>query len=129
MYEQPKPGSAPTRYRPQCYQMGMTKYLNGKPYVRPKEPFVFGGPHKPTRQTESTFVAFKVGLLNRARPMTIFPRQPGEIVMTPEEWRGIEKEAEDMIVTYHVLQWERDQLLRVADRGPLRSMEPPNGLS
>ncbi|KAJ5562190.1 hypothetical protein N7461_000951 [Penicillium sp. DV-2018c] len=85
-------------YRPECYQTGMTKSLNGKLYVRPKEPFVFGVPHKPTRQTEFTFVAFKVGLSNRARPMTISPGQPGEIVMTLEEWRGIEKEAEDMIV-------------------------------
>ncbi|KAJ5558869.1 hypothetical protein N7461_002841 [Penicillium sp. DV-2018c] len=114
MCEQPKPGSARARYRLQSYQMGLTESLNGKSDVRPKEPFVFGVPHEPTRQTEFTVGAFKVGLSKRARPMTIFSRQPGEIVMTPEDWRSIEKEAEDMIVTYHYLQWERGQLLRVA---------------
>jgi hypothetical protein len=113
-YEIPKPGSARARFYLQCYQMGLTKSINGKPYVRPKEPFVFGVPHEPTQQTKFTMGSFKVGLEKRARPMTIFPRQPGEIVMTPEEWKSIEKEAKMSIVTYHYLQREREELLRVA---------------
>ncbi|KAJ5121676.1 uncharacterized protein N7515_009637 [Penicillium bovifimosum] len=117
MYDEPSPDSNRARFRIQCYQMGLTKSLNGKSYVRPEEPFVFGVPHEPTQQTKFTVGAFKVGLEKRARPMTIFPRQPGEIVMTPEEWGSIEKEAKEMIVTYDFLQWERNELLRVAVRG------------
>ncbi|KAJ6139216.1 hypothetical protein N7471_005702 [Penicillium samsonianum] len=114
-YEMPKPGSARARFRQECFQMGLTSALNGEPYERPKEPFVFGVPHTPTKQTEFRLGFFKVGLAKRCRPMTIFPKQHGEITISPEEWKAIEQDARHKIVTYDYLRRERYELIKVAE--------------
>ncbi|KAJ5356655.1 hypothetical protein N7517_011264 [Penicillium concentricum] len=114
-YEMPKPGSARDRFRQECFQMGLTSALNGEPYERPKEPFVFGAPHKPTKQTQFRLGFFKVGLAKRSRPMTIFPKQDGEVIISLEEWESIEQDARHKIVTYDYLQRERYELLKVAE--------------
>ena len=107
--------SARARYRQECFQMGLTKQLNPEPYERPKEPFVFGVPHEPTKQTQFRAGFFKVGLEKRSRPMTIFPKQAGEITISPEEWESIEQDARQKIVTYDYLRRERHELLKVAE--------------
>ncbi|CAG8051470.1 unnamed protein product [Penicillium nalgiovense] len=107
--------SARARYRQECFQMGLTSRLNPEPYKRPKEPFVFGIPHEPTKQTQFRAGFFKVGLEKRCRPMTIFPKQDGEITISPEEWKSIEQDARQKIVTYDYLQRERHELLKVAE--------------
>ncbi|KAJ5178259.1 uncharacterized protein N7500_000958 [Penicillium coprophilum] len=114
-YEMPEAGSARARFRQECFQMGLTSALNGEPYERPKEPFVFGIPHEPTKQTQFRLGFFKVGLAKRSRPMTIFPKQDGEITISPEEWKSIEQDARRKIVTYDYLQRERHELLKVAE--------------
>ncbi|CAG8903755.1 unnamed protein product [Penicillium egyptiacum] len=114
-YEMPKPGSARARFRQECFQMGLTSTLNAEPYERPKEPFVFGVPHEPTKQTQFRLGFFKVGLEKRSRPMTIFPKQDGEITISPEEWESIEQDARDKIVTYEYLRRERYELIKVAE--------------
>ncbi|KAJ5812808.1 hypothetical protein N7447_009831 [Penicillium robsamsonii] len=114
-YEMPKPGSARYRFRQECFQMGLTSALNGEPYGRPKEPFVFGAPHEPTKQTQFRLGFFKVGLAKRSRPMTLFPKQDGEITISPEEWESIEQDARQKIVTYDYLRRERYELLKVAE--------------
>ncbi|KAJ9484429.1 hypothetical protein VN97_g8950 [Penicillium thymicola] len=114
-YEMPKPGSARDRFRQECFQMGLTSAVNGEPYERPKEPFVFGVPHERTKQTEFRLGFFKVGLTKRCRPMTIFPKQNGEITISPEEWKSIEEDARQKIVTYEYLRKERYELLKVAE--------------
>ncbi|OQE44234.1 hypothetical protein PENCOP_c002G07561 [Penicillium coprophilum] len=114
-YEMPEAGSARARFRQECFQMGLTSALNGEPYKRPKEPFVFGVPHEPTKQTQFRLGFFKVGLAKRSRPMTIFPKQDGEITISPEEWESIEQDACQKIVTYEYLQRERHELLKVAE--------------
>ncbi|KGO75518.1 hypothetical protein PITC_082250 [Penicillium italicum] len=117
----PKPGSASAsasaraRYRQECFQMGLTSALNAEPYERPKEPFVFGVPHEPTKQTKFRLGFFKVGLAKRCRPMTIFPKQDGEITISPEEWKSIEHDACQKIVTYDYLRRERYELIKVAE--------------
>ncbi|OQE32877.1 hypothetical protein PENFLA_c001G08559 [Penicillium flavigenum] len=107
--------SARARYRQECFQMGLTTQLNPEPYERPKEPFVFGVPHEPTKQTQFRAGFFKVGLEKRCRPMTIFPKQAGEITISPEEWKSIEQDARQKIVTYDYLRRERHELLKVAE--------------
>ncbi|EKV05761.1 hypothetical protein Pdw03_3354 [Penicillium digitatum] len=114
-YEMPKPGSARARFRQECFHMGLTSVLNGEPYERPKEPFVFGIPHEPTKQTQFRLGFFKVGLAKRCRPMTIFPKQDGEITISPEEWKSIEHDARNKIVTYEYLRRERYELIKVAE--------------
>ncbi|KAJ5479559.1 hypothetical protein N7530_005068 [Penicillium desertorum] len=107
--------SARARYRQECFQMGLTTQLNPEPYERPREPFVFGVPHEPTKQTQFRAGFFKVGLEKRCRPMTIFPKQAGEITISPEEWKSIEHDARHKIVTYDYLRRERHELLKVAE--------------
>jgi hypothetical protein len=107
--------SARARYRQECFQMGLTTQLNPEPYERPREPFVFGVPHEPTKQTQFRAGFFKVGLEKRCRPMTIFPKQAGEITISPEEWKSIEHDARQKIVTYDYLRRERYELLKVAE--------------
>ncbi|CAI7647877.1 unnamed protein product [Penicillium glandicola] len=114
-YEMPEPGSARARFRQECFQMGLTSALNGEPYERPKEPFVFGVPHEPTKQTQFRLGFFKIGLTKRCRPMTIFPKQNGEITISPEEWKSIEQDAHQQIVTYDYLRREIYGLMRVAE--------------
>ncbi|KAI3283075.1 hypothetical protein CBS147309_1125 [Penicillium roqueforti] len=114
-YEMPKPGSARDRFKQECFQMGLTSVVNGEPYKRPKEPFVFGVPHEPTKQTQFRLGFFKVGLAKRCRPMTIFPKQHGEITISPEEWKSIEEDARNKIVTYEYLCRERHELAKVAE--------------
>ncbi|KAJ5209784.1 hypothetical protein N7449_004163 [Penicillium cf. viridicatum] len=114
-YETPKPGSARARFRQECFQMGLTSAVNAEPYERPKEPFVFGVPHKRTKQTEFRLGFFKVGLTKRCRPMTIFPKQDGEITISPEEWKSIKRDARQKIVTYDYLRRERYELVKVAE--------------
>lgn len=114
-YEMPKPGSARARFRQECFQMGLTSVLNAEPYERPKEPFVFGIPHERTKQTEFRLGFFKVGLTKRCRPMSIFPKQDGEITISPEEWKSIEQDARQKIVTYDYLRRERYELVKVAE--------------
>ncbi|KAJ6184181.1 hypothetical protein N7519_005482 [Penicillium mononematosum] len=107
--------AARARYRQECFQMGLTTRLNPEPYERPKEPFVFGVPHEPTKQTQFRAGFFKIGLEKRSRPMTIFPKQAGEITISPEEWKSIEQDARQKIVTYDYLRRERYELLKVAE--------------
>lgn len=114
-YEMPKPGSARDRFRQECFQMGLTSVVNAEPYERPKEPFLFGVPHERTKQTEFRLGFFKVGLTKRCRPMTIFPKQHGEITISPEEWKSIEQDARQKIVTYEYLRRERYELVKVAE--------------
>ncbi|OQE04870.1 hypothetical protein PENVUL_c029G02457 [Penicillium vulpinum] len=113
-YEMPKPGSARDRFRQECFQMGLTSVVNAEPYERPKEAFVFGAPYELTKQTQFRLGFFKVGLAKRSRPMTIFPKQNGEITISPEEWASIEEQARNKIVTYEYLRRERDELVKVA---------------
>ncbi|KAF4762564.1 hypothetical protein N7455_001319 [Penicillium solitum] len=114
-YEMPKPGSARAWFRQECFQMGLTSVVNAKPYERPNEPFLFGVPHEHTKQTEFRLGFFKVGLAKRCRPMTIFPKQDGEITISPEEWKSIEQYASQKIVTYDYLKRERYELVKVAE--------------
>ncbi|KAJ5978015.1 hypothetical protein N7501_001357 [Penicillium viridicatum] len=114
-YEMPKPGSARDRFRQECFQMGLTSVVNAEPYERPKEPFVFGVPHEPTKQTQFRLGFFKVGLTKRCRPMTIFPKQDGEITISPKEWESIQHDASQTIVTYDYLRRERYELVKVAE--------------
>ncbi|KAJ5497173.1 hypothetical protein N7463_009160 [Penicillium fimorum] len=114
-YEMPKPGSARDRFRQECFQMGLTSALDGEPYERPKEPFVFGAKHEPTKQTQFRLGFFKVGLAKRSRPMTLFPKQDGEVIISPEEWESIKQDARQKIVTYDYLRRERYELLKVAE--------------
>lgn len=114
-YEMPKPGSARDRFRQECFQMGLTSVVNAEPYERPKELFLFGVPHERTKQTEFRLGFFKVGLTKRCRPMTIFPKQHGEITISPEEWKSIEQDARQKIVTYEYLRRERYELVKVAE--------------
>ncbi|KGO60143.1 hypothetical protein PEX2_032820 [Penicillium expansum] len=107
--------SARARYRQECFQMGLTSALNAEPYKRPKEAFVFGVPHEPTKQTQFRLGYFKIGLAKRCRPMTIFPKQDGEITISPEEWKSIEQDARQRIVTYDYLRREREELIKVAE--------------
>jgi hypothetical protein len=113
-YEMPEPGSARDRFRQECFRMGLTSNLNGEPYQCPKEPFMFGEPHEPTHQTRFRLGVFKVGLANRSRPMTIFPKQAGEITISPQEWESIEQDIRGSIVTYDYLRRERYELAKVA---------------
>ncbi|KAJ5431182.1 hypothetical protein N7445_008914 [Penicillium cf. griseofulvum] len=113
-YEMPEPGSARDRFRQECFRMGLTSEFNGEPYERPKKPFVFGAPHEPTNQTQFRLGFFKVGLAKRSRPMTIFPKQVGEITISPDEWKSIEQDARGSIVTYDYLRRERYELSKVA---------------
>ncbi|KAJ5458081.1 hypothetical protein N7475_009469 [Penicillium sp. IBT 31633x] len=115
IYRIVRPDSAIAQHRGGSFRISITPSLHAETYERPKEPFVFGAPHEPTKQIQFRLGYFKVGLEKRSRPMTIFPKQPGEITMSPEEWESIEKDVSRKIVTYDYLQRERSELDRVAE--------------
>ncbi|KAJ5782634.1 hypothetical protein N7457_004408 [Penicillium paradoxum] len=82
----------------------------------PKEPFVFGEPHEPSKYMDFRFRCFKVGLEPRGRSMTLFSKLPGEMVISTEEWKAMEPHARQQIVTWEYLMKVRYEMMRVAEQ-------------
>jgi hypothetical protein len=74
------------------------------------KPYQFGTPVEPSQINKFKFGCVHIGLSKRSRPMEIFPRQPGEIVMSERDWKSIEKRARTEIVTLDYLRREIEGL-------------------
>ena len=83
--------------------------------VEVSKPYQFGTPVKPSQIKKFKFGCVHIGLSKRSRPMKIFPRQPGEIVMSERDWKSIEKRARTDIVTMDYLRREMEGLAMVVE--------------
>jgi hypothetical protein len=79
------------------------------------KPYQFGTPVEPSQISKFKFGCVHIGLSKRNRPMEIFPRQPGEIVMSERDWTSIEKRARTEIVTLDYLRREIEGLTMVVE--------------
>ncbi|KAJ5770421.1 uncharacterized protein N7511_002472 [Penicillium nucicola] len=79
------------------------------------KPYQFGTTVESSQMKKFTFGCVHVGVSKRYRPMNIFPRQPGEFVMSKRDWESIEKGARTEIVTMDYLRCEIEGLVLVAE--------------
>ncbi|KAJ5295502.1 hypothetical protein PENANT_c001G11678 [Penicillium antarcticum] len=79
------------------------------------EPYRFGIPVEASQIKKFTFGCVHIGVSKRSRPTNIFPRQPGEFVMSNRDWESIEKRARTEIVTMDYLRREMEGLAMVAE--------------
>ncbi|KAJ5990526.1 hypothetical protein N7499_011074 [Penicillium canescens] len=83
--------------------------------VEASRPYQFGTPVEPSQIKKFKFGCVHIGLSKRSRQMKIFPRQPGEIVMSECDWKSIEKRARTDIVTMDYLRREMEGLAMVVE--------------
>ncbi|KAJ6099063.1 hypothetical protein N7467_000598 [Penicillium canescens] len=83
--------------------------------VEVSKPYQFGTPVEPSQIKKFKFGCVHIGLSKRSRPMKIFPRQPGEIVMSERDWKSIEKRARTDIITMDYLRREMEGLAMVVE--------------